>query len=1811
MLYSIYIVAILGLSVYQVQGLTCPSSIGKGTPFSVALPTAISIDKTVGVGSLCTLTLELDNALFIPIARSYDGNDWERAGGSFTAGSPEWVCSGSSCSSTIPAGNKYVLQTRSMTETGLDFNAELARFLESASFGAKPTDLSTWSGKSFAQHIKDQVNTPMTSHRELFRRLANPRWTFNKPEFAGNLDPCAPNSTWRRQILTTTDRRKFVNVGKVGDRWEIKVDGHVRSMVPQLRFINAVRWYNDTIADGGSYEFCSTEEEVRRNIYKLRINSNCRPLISNDLTIDFPVGFTPVNSVEGSIPALEQFQKISSHNLEYLFADAIIATAAVQSSLRTTSLSSISTFRIKIFCRPVFKFLTFGLFCRNNGPTGPTPIVPGSPTSPTAPAPAPSPVSSCKLTSPSSTVNAPLFAKTSDGIWLQHDPRIDMKANSLNEPLPDGGLGMLKAKKTLHCSNVARSFFNENKCIMSKVPACYPGSSNQSFAATGTIVCGSPGEISNDPTTGDNWLELSSIDSDRSSALGLPVDTTNSESIGRQREFIWSETSLKANDQLRQRIAFALLHIFSLPKLAIGGESQYTELFLIYYDIFVRNAFGNYGDILREISYNALNAESLSYVESRSVAHAFAYTKVVVFPDENYARELMQLFTVGLFELNMDGTPAADVNGTIQTYNSDDILSFAKVWTAFRKNSKRANVETIGSDNRYDPMRLDAERRDRFPKTDLAKGYIGDYYPLCVDLPAKAYLSVGAKYRLLGLSPLPELKKQKWAATPSTQYLKLQSGSSLYSKLCDPLQTGACSYPSVVLLDNNLACDGIECSIDTVQVLQVDSVFYEYVRVPCVEQPFFMNGIKISGKWRDSTPICTNPLLPVASEACCFQNVTESWKKNAVPACLITGEVMTWNTAQSHCASIDRGLCDYQQVNATDKCPLFGSYWTTESCVMRVKVSSDGQAALVHKFYTTNSTLTELKSNTPNFFKVYWKDSLFPSVANNCGGGQCDVFEDACVCNVTVLNAPYFVSSSPTNAAEILQQLRIGHPGRSTLDINTAVFNGDYKYYGKTQLPLDQTTVFEVVDRNGQTKFIRNLKSTVTIAGTSFEFRNPPQFNSILSVEYSIADAHHETEAALDHLLYHKNTAPFLAYRFIQRFGVSNPTPRYVKAVANAFRTGSYNNGISFGKGKYGDMEATIAAVLLDREARSVVLDKDPAQGTLREPILKVLSFMRALDFKSSSPLVELDYMEQKVGQMAYEQASVFSFFRPEYSPSELAGTGLTAPESQAMSSTSIVGLMNGLFSLIKYGLNECNGGFGAFGDCSTLSPSGNLTYVPSNIDSPTEMVRDLSYLLTGGRLMQAKQLAIVSAIAAQPNATSKYQLALQLLVSSPEFHSTSSVDLLAPAEKPPPPPKTVVPPTQDYKVVILLMFRGGCDSFNVLVPSSSCGTLHQEYVEVRGAVGLTPAQTIPLSGDAKSTQQACSNFAVHSGLSTLQKLYSDQDLLFMANVGVLTQYVNRTNYSIRTETPLFSHNSMQDEVVALDPWETVSGTGVLGRMADVLQEKGYETARTTIDAPSSNLASRSGSTPPIFSMSARGVSIFNVVPSSPTMNSAIQQLNNGISGIYGDLWSTMMKRSINQTDELSTIMKNQTKTVFPSTALGNRLKVASQLIASRVARGVDRDVFFIPFDGFDTHSEVTKTLESRFAELNDALEDFVTELKLLGVWDNTAIVQASDFGRTMTGNSGGGTDHGWGGNYWLAGGGVKGQRIVGKYPPTFSLNYEFNIDRGRIIPTTSWDSVFNSITEWMGVTNTTDLRRILPNRNKFSDIFPSSMLFN
>jgi hypothetical protein len=83
------------------------------------------------------------------------------------------------------------------------------------------------------------------------------------------------------------------------------------------------------------------------------------------------------------------------------------------------------------------------------------------------------------------------------------------------------------------------------------------------------------------------------------------------------------------------------------------------------------------------------------------------------------------------------------------------------------------------------------------------------------------------------------------------------------------------------------------------------------------------------------------------------------------------------------------------------------------------------------------------------------------------------------------------------------------------------------------------------------------------------------------------------------------------------------------------------------------------------------------------------------------------------------------------------------------------------------------------------------------------------------------------------------------------------------------------------------------------------------------------------------------------------------------------------------------------------------------------------------------------------------------------------------------------------------------------------------------------------------------------------------------------------------------------GGNYWMAGGAIKGKQIMGSYPASLLPDDDQILGRGRVIPSTPWDSVFNAIGEWVGITSVTDLDRVLPNRQKFQTLWSQTDFFN
>lgn len=327
--------------------------------------------------------------------------------------------------------------------------------------------------------------------------------------------------------------------------------------------------------------------------------------------------------------------------------------------------------------------------------------------------------------------------------------------------------------------------------------------------ADGTMeVCGSPGETANEPSLGRQFF----MGGNSNSAQGsLNVDYPWS-SYRNGMKITWLNANLEAPDQLRQRMAWALSQIYVVS--SIGPGEPFAERWTVFYDIFVRNAFGNLRQILKEVMYSSLMAEFLTYLRNKGLAAAGN------FPDENMAREMMQLFTIGLYELEPNGKPRLDSNGKrISTYSNDNVMSFARVWTGFDQQPWRSNIEYSHYGNWVDPMQMKPSWHDSNPKPGLNRTYIGDGFPLCSDLPAQSHLGPGATFKRLGSSSgLPTAFEAAGAGpwlTPSN------STSDLFDALCDADSVGTCTFPTEVQLDARIPCDGDECHVDTFDVIKL------------------------------------------------------------------------------------------------------------------------------------------------------------------------------------------------------------------------------------------------------------------------------------------------------------------------------------------------------------------------------------------------------------------------------------------------------------------------------------------------------------------------------------------------------------------------------------------------------------------------------------------------------------------------------------------------------------------------------------------------------------------------------------------------------------------------------------------------------------------------------------------------------------------------------------------------------------------------------------------------------------------------------
>ncbi len=191
-----------------------------------------------------------------------------------------------------------------------------------------------------------------------------------------------------------------------------------------------------------------------------------------------------------------------------------------------------------------------------------------------------------------------------------------------------------------------------------------------------------------------------------------------------------TQEMLYGSNQLRHKIAWALSQIW----VTSGVDIQQSRYMVEWHKILSNNAFGNYRTLMREMTLSPTMGEYLSMDQSTRNS-----------PNENYGREIMQLFTVGLFMLNQDGTLQLDGTGQpIPTYSQDNVNNLTKVFTGWNLCNTGCANSVPGSPNYIDPMVLNFgvttlgnNRHDLTAKTLLSyPGSTTTNIPACPILPA-------------------------------------------------------------------------------------------------------------------------------------------------------------------------------------------------------------------------------------------------------------------------------------------------------------------------------------------------------------------------------------------------------------------------------------------------------------------------------------------------------------------------------------------------------------------------------------------------------------------------------------------------------------------------------------------------------------------------------------------------------------------------------------------------------------------------------------------------------------------------------------------------------------------------------------------------------------------------------------------------------------------------------------------------------------------------------------------------------------------
>lgn len=456
-----------------------------------------------------------------------------------------------------------------------------------------------------------------------------------------------------------------------------------------------------------------------------------------------------------------------------------------------------------------------------------------------------------------------------------------------------------------------------------------------------------------------------------------------------------------------------------------------------------------------------------------------------------------------------------------------------------------------------------------------------------------------------------------------------------------------------------------------------------------------------------------------------------------------------------------------------------------------------------------------------------------------------------------------------------------------------------------------------------------------------------------------------------------------------------------------------------------------------------------------------------------------------------------------------------------------------------------------------------------------------------------------------------------------------------------------------DYKALVCVFLRGGCDMNNVIIPIGT-NPQAETYAFDRAAVAIANGVAHPTynpggSNDTRPIPMAEQpEYGLHPSLENLSDMFNAKEACFVTNVGTLSEPTQQSTYSTSSlPRQLFSHSDQVTQwmsSIADRPY--TSGWGA--RVAELYNETWNPLTQTSmlITAAGNNqfmngssLAQYSVSSTGAISLAGFGTNYQNALVDGQyrlgdddgerlraleriMQYSHAHIIENEYAGVVSSARENeaIIGEAIQAAQDSGVDLDNIWTQFGATGGFADEMKAVARLIVGRKCLGNTRQIFFVDLGGFDNHQDINGSLPGLLLELDQTLGAFNESMKQLAVvdddfeYDKVTTFQASDFNRTWTPNgidvTSAGTDHAWGSHSFVFGGAVDGGALYGTYPE-LAIGGQDDVpsgSRGRWIPTTAVDQYCAVLANWFGVSpGSTEMETIFPNLYRFEDPFSLS----